>query len=398
MVGVVVARALGPEALGRFALLFTILLALVSVQSAWVGDSLTVLDRTQTRLRRGISNTQWVQVVLGSIAGGILAYAIGHAGLAASFVFAGLVAAWELEEFGRRVFIARLEFWRQAANDGSYLVFTAAALAVCAILSTLSLALVLACMTIGAMCAFLLGIVWLPDNERLQRPTLSTSGLRDVAGYGIWRGAQSGAGYAAQVIVRGLVIGLASVAIMGQLEASRLVFAPLFVLVAAVANLTLATFARSARETGGGTSKLVRAAVVGSAAICVLYGAVVLVFPNVFVRLLAGAQFDPDRLALAGWFALAIAIAITTPFSTLALVISRSSTVFYLRVAGSVFGLLLTIVALEAARPELVPAALAAGALLSGVLLWRLTRKASGLALAGARNTLVPALSPDSPQ
>lgn len=377
MVGIVVARALGPGALGRFALLFTLLLALVAVQTAWVGDSLTVLDRGRASIRSGVANAQWAHTVLGSVAGGILAYTVGDVGVACSIAFAALVGVWELEEFGRRVFMARLDFWRQAANDGSYLIVTAVALATWWATATLTLTAILICMAIGALCAFLLGVWWLPGDERLLRPSPSSPGFREVAVYGMWRGAQSGAGYASQVIVRSLVIGMASAAVMGQLEAARLVFAPLFTLIGAATNLTLATFSRSERAAGRATSLLVTAAVAGLGSACVFYGAIVLSLPNVFVHLLAGSHFHADRVVLAGWFAVTLTLAVSTPFTTLALVVATASTVFYMRLAGSVAGVVLTAIALQASRPVLIPGALAVGVALSGIMLWRLSRTAS---------------------
>src|SRR4051794_37934191 len=53
LAGVAVARLLGASALGTFSLLFSALLAIVSLQSSWVGDSLVVLGRHLPWVRGG---------------------------------------------------------------------------------------------------------------------------------------------------------------------------------------------------------------------------------------------------------------------------------------------------------------------------------------------------------
>ena len=159
------ARSLGAAALGHFAFLFTLLTAFVAVQSAWVGDSLTVLDRNDPTLKRGLATTQWAHCLVGGVAGGAIAYLAGGIGVASAVVFGTLVVAWELEEFGRRVFMARLEFWKQAGNDGSYLVLVAVALLAYRQLLGLTLAGTLGCMAAASLAAFVLGVASLPPSS-----------------------------------------------------------------------------------------------------------------------------------------------------------------------------------------------------------------------------------------
>jgi len=374
MVSIVVARLLGPSALGRFALLFTILLTLVALQTAWVGDSLTVLDRKQPSIRQGIATSQWMHVLVGMLVGGLAARYIGGVSSVGAIIFAFLVAAWELEEYGRRMFMARLEFWRQAANDSSYLVITAVCLVGWATLATMSLSAILCCMTVGALGAFLLGVAWLPSEERLTGP--SRTGFMEVSRYGFWRGAQSGSGYLSQVVVRSLVIGLSSAATMGQIEAARLVVSPLTTLVAALSNVTLASFARSAKAKRP-VSSLIGVVIIGCGAVCLIYGAFVLAFPGFLTHLLAGPRFNPDMTALIGWLLVALVLALSTPFSTLAVVLVRSSTVFRIRLVGSVFEISLTVAVLLVSLPSLMPTCLSIGAAISGIMLWRVARAAS---------------------
>lgn len=267
--------------------------------------------------------------------------------------------------------MARLEFWKQATNDCSYLLFVVAALLTYHQLFGLTLAGTLACMSVASLGAFALGAASLPPADRLGFPRLSNAGLRDVARFGAWRGAQGAAGYASQVAVRGLVIVLASAAAMGQLEAMRLVVAPLFTITAASANLTLAGFARSAVGQGSGANRrLLRVALLGLTAVSTVYAAVVLALPGFFVHLLAGGGFPAHRSALFGWLLLAFVVSVGAPVSSLALVARRAAPVFWSRLGGSLVGLALAAAALAASRAELVPVALGVGAALGLVLLW----------------------------
>jgi O-antigen/teichoic acid export membrane protein len=371
VVGITVARSLGAAALGHFAFLFTLLTAFVAVQTAWVGDSLTVLDRSDPAIRRGLATTQWVHCLLGAVAGGTIAYLAGGIDVVSAVVFAALVAAWELEEFGRRVFMARLEFWKQAANDCSYLVLVAVSLLVYHRAFGLTLIGTLGCMAAASLAAFALGMASLPREERLAPPRSWRGGFGDVARFGAWRGAQGAAGYASQVAVRALVIVLASAAAMGQLEAARLVVAPLFTVTAAAANLTLAGFARTGRAVERGEQlRLFRLALSGMAGVCALYAATVLVFPEFFVHLLAGEAFAAHRVALLGWLVLACVVAFGAPISSLALVGRQAAPVFWSRLGGSVVGLCLAFGALIAWGSNFVPLALGVGAAVGLLLLW----------------------------
>ena len=64
---------LGAEGLGRFAVLFGILITANSVQSGWLGDSLTVLDRFDPGIRRALLRSQVAIVVLVAIGTSLLA-------------------------------------------------------------------------------------------------------------------------------------------------------------------------------------------------------------------------------------------------------------------------------------------------------------------------------------
>ncbi|WP_395104400.1 hypothetical protein [Actinomadura sp. SCN-SB] len=107
------ARNLGADGFGAYALLLSVLVMITALQTSFVGDTLTVFDRFEPRIRGAL-----LLSVAGTVAAGTLAGAAVAVGLGVAVpVGAALFALWLLNETGRRIFTARGEFWRLAAND-----------------------------------------------------------------------------------------------------------------------------------------------------------------------------------------------------------------------------------------------------------------------------------------
>ena len=113
-------RQLGAEGLGRFALLFGILVTVNSVQSGWLGDSLTVLDRFDPGIRRALVRSQFVIVVVVFTATTLLALPVGGVGASTALLFGVASTAWVIEETMRRLLIARREFNKLVVNDCTF--------------------------------------------------------------------------------------------------------------------------------------------------------------------------------------------------------------------------------------------------------------------------------------
>ena len=194
LAGAVVARFLGAAALGSFSVLFATMLCIVALQTSWVGDSMTVLGRGSAALRRGIVASQMWFTLLGAAAAAGIALAATDVDAWGVIGFALLVAAWQLEEYGRRVFMARLEFLRLAVNDAVYLLALVGGLLAFGLGPGLSLALVIWAMALAASAAFAAGVLAMPEEDRLHFTFAGGAGLRIVARYGSWRAAQAGVG------------------------------------------------------------------------------------------------------------------------------------------------------------------------------------------------------------
>jgi O-antigen/teichoic acid export membrane protein len=185
---VLAARSLGPAGYGRYALCVAVVVTATAVQTGWVGDSLTVLDRHDRELRRALATCLALSVGLGLVLGTLAGLLLGLDARPA-LLFAGLLAAWLLEESGRRLLMARLEFWRLVLNDCAYIAVTLLLLAAAAADGVeFTLGLFLGAMAVGAAAAVLLALVQLPRAEWTGlRPGLA--GLRRLAAFAAWRSA-----------------------------------------------------------------------------------------------------------------------------------------------------------------------------------------------------------------
>jgi O-antigen/teichoic acid export membrane protein len=379
---VVVAHELGAATLGQFGFLFMLLTLFVAVQTAWVGDSLVVLDRADERVRRGIATTQWLHVLGALVLGPIIAVVTTGVDAQTAALFGVLTAAWELEEFGRRALMARLEFGRQLAADSSYLVISLSALLAFHVANRLDLATVLTAMLFGAIGSFVLEMFLVPRNERLLLPSLTLDGLVDVAQFGIWRAAQSGTGYVGQTAYRYAVIAFGSLALLGSIEAARLIAAPLFTILGAANNVLLPIFARTSRSLSVHRVGIVASALVG---ICVLYGGVVAVTFGSTVHVVIGDKVHVPHSSVVAWFALAVAAAVATPVTVSWVARGASRVVFQARAVGTLLGLLVSVGCCVAGAVLVSPLGLAFGSLINAALLGRVGSADRKRTLAGWR-------------
>jgi O-antigen/teichoic acid export membrane protein len=371
VVTIYVARVLSPATLGQFSFLFAVLLVIVGIQTSWVGDTLTVLDRSHPEIKRGLHLTQHLLTASGFVAGGLIAATALDISVVVAISFGALVATWQLQEYGRRIFMARLEFHNQARNDGLYLVVVTALLAMPLVAAwQVSLAYVLCAMALASGLAFLTSYFTMPPIERLQINDLRGPGLRRVASYGGWRAGQVSVGNLSQAITRYLVIALASSAMMGVIQAAYLTLAPLFTLFAAATNVMLPVLTRAVRRSPAELRRwtLLFAALITSASL--IYGLAVLAAPSAIVHLIAGDQYSPSMLVIGGWIATALAVGLGLAFTSAALVVENVATVFWQRTMGSLLGLVIVVGVLVLSQPAFVPVALACGAALSTGLLF----------------------------
>jgi O-antigen/teichoic acid export membrane protein len=370
------ARTLGGSGYGTYALLYGLLVLVISVQTSWLGDALTVFDRFDPRIRGALLISLIVGLVLGvTVAVGVAAWFVPATTLP---VFALLTALWILNESGRRIFTARMEFWRLAANDAANYAVTLLVLCGLALLGhRLSLALVFASMCAGMTAA--IGLAWLrqPSEEYTLAP-LRGSAIREVLGFSGWRSIQAGVRPLALLLARVLVAAFASRAALGAIEAARLLLAPALTVANGSGWFFLGDFAKAQKA---GTPLRARHAVkasltLGGVTLVIALAALALAGP--LGPVLTGGEFPVDGVALGGWALYTVVFAATLPLSSLATARKRSRLVFVIRAVEMSLGLLVLValLAVDAGWAAAAPYCLSGGGVLSLVVLWAMLRRA----------------------
>ncbi|MFD0685138.1 lipopolysaccharide biosynthesis protein [Actinomadura fibrosa] len=371
------ARTLGASGYGSYALFFAVLVMITSVQTSWVGDTLTVFDRFEPRIRGALLLSVAGTVAAGAAVGAVVAVAMGLAGPAGIALFALLVALWLLNETGRRIFTARMEFWRLTANDACYLATTLAVLGAALAAGTgASVELLLGAMCAGCLASIGLARLRLPAEEYALAPLRGTA-FREIVGFSWWRSIQAGIRPTALLLARIMIAGFASTAALAGVEAARLLLAPALTFVNGAGWFLLGDFAKAERA---GRPMRARQAVRA----CGLMAGIALVMSLAGILLVdwlgplvTGGSFEVDRVALAGWGIYAVCFACTLPLASLATARKKSRTVFVIRGLESLSGLLVLLVLLVAdpGHAALAPYCLGAGGLVSAAMLWRMLRK-----------------------
>lgn len=364
----VASRFLDVQDLGLFSILYGLFVLGSGLVSGFVGDSSTVLDRSDRRIRGGLE--AWFLIMAGSaamliaLAGPFLGFTsplhclvIGLAGLA----FMG-------EEIVRRQLMIGLSFGRVTLVDLSMILGTVAALGVAGRDGVQLIDFVVAIL-VGQTVAALNGVLLLPRSERyLVR--LNGAKLRAVAGFGVWRAAQQGLRPALLTSLRFVVVLYVGLAAAGELEIARVYAAPALLLVGGFASFLLPSYARDS------TKPL--HVLVGRADRAVLALAVTTVIGSVLALLLlpmAGPLLtgrEPDPTAVAGWLCLSFGIGVSIPYGSLAAVRGKARTVFAVRLGETLLSLGLAVgITTLSGSFVFAPLCAAVGAL-SGALVLRL--------------------------
>lgn len=384
------ARSLGAHGYGNFALLIGVIGLITAVYTSWVGDTLTVYDRLDQRIRGGLLLSALGAVPLGALAGFSIALLMGLTTLAGAALFGLLVALWLINDTGRRIFTARMEFWRLAANDCGYLVVTLAAVAIGALFGLVSsVESLLGAMCLGLVAAITLAWLRLPRQEYGRAP-LSVAAFREIAGFAWWRASQAGIRPAALLAARIMIVAFASAAALGEVEAARLLLAPALTFVAGAGVFVLGDYAKAEREGRPMRTRqaLPACALMSLVALVLSLGGLVLL--PWLGPLITSGNFDVDRVAVLGWGVYSVCFACTLPLACLATARKRSRMVFAVRGVESLIGLavLAALLIVDPGRANLAPYCLGAGGLVSAALLWWLLRRedpAHGAAASEAR-------------
>jgi O-antigen ligase/O-antigen/teichoic acid export membrane protein len=392
LLSLIALRTLGAAGLGTFSLLFAILITLNSIQTGWIGDSLTVLDRFDPGIRRALFQSQWAAALLVAGAGFLLAVPIDGVDTASAVLFAVACVAWALEETGRRVLIARREFWSLVVNDVSFAAGALALVAASAALGTgVTLDTMITALIAGAVVAIGVAVVQLPRIELLRGPQ-AASRLREVASFAGWRSIQVGLRPATLAIVRAIVATTASLTALGQLEAARLLIAPVLTVVNGAGVYLLPTYADQVKRRLAFRPAVVRAMVLVGL-LAVAYGVVAVALQGLLVDVLTDGDTEVSTIAVIAWIGFAAAFGIGVPVGSAMVALGHSRRTFLVRAIDAGLGIAVVAVLAGLGAVDLVPAGLAVGACVGAALLLRALRDEPPLVQADA-----PPAAPRDPE
>jgi hypothetical protein len=373
----VVASRRGAEGLGRFSLLVGVLITLNSVASGWIGDSLTVLDRFELGIRRALFHYQFLALVIAFAVGFGIGGVVDGVDRGTAIWFGAACALWGLEETGRRLLIARRQFWALVANDASYAlgsfgyVFTVVGMGAEITIRHLVIAL-----AVGALTAIVVAAGQLPDKE-LALPLTVPAKFREVASFAVWRSAQVGLRPGALAVARGVVSVVGGVAAVGQLEGARLVVAPVLTLANGAGVYLLPTYTHAVRERRPFRPK-VPLAMGLLVVVCGLYGALAVVFLDPLSQLLTDGTYEVSVVAVVAWVAFSAGFAGGIPAGNAVVAQGRSRLAFWFRSIDALVGVAVASAFAVAHAYRLVPAGLAVGTAVGAMLLLGSIRRSPG--------------------
>jgi O-antigen/teichoic acid export membrane protein len=372
---VLAARQLGAAGLGAFTLLLAVLLLFTTLSTGWVGDSLTVLDRGARHVRGAIAWSLLAFCVLGAAGGAGLALATGTARPLGAALFAVMTTLWLLEDTARRLLMARLDFWKLVVNDTVYAVVAVGAV-LAALLTGVELTLewFIAAMAAGAGAAVMVAVVQLP-REELRGGPLRRQGVVELVRFAGWRSAHTGLQPLIVFLVRLIVANVAGAAALGQLQAARLLIAPVLTVRNGFGTLLLPTYTRMARA---GEALRVGTHVRGLALFAAAYGAAVVIWREPLGDLLTGGDYAITTVAVIGYALTALAGCAFLPIGQSVLARQGSRPLFIARLVEAVIAVGLALVLGLGPGPDWVPYGEAAGLTISVAIILRAARRMGG--------------------
>ncbi len=381
VVQLIAARTLGLDEFGVFALMIGTIVLATGLMTGFVGDSLTVLDRTDQRIRAALQVWCLTVTLLTLVVGAVAAWLTGVGSASLALLFGITMALWVLEDTVRRLLMATMRFWSVVAMD---LVHASTAVAWLGLLwarnGRLSLTDFLVALSVGQCVALVVGLLCAPGEER-QVPSWRGAALGAVARFGAWRGVQQGIRPSTLTAARALVVVAAGSAAVGQLEAARVYMAPGLLFVQGIGSFLLVSYAADRDAPISQAVRKADRAVLALLGGSLAMGAAATVLVGRLGPLVSGDEYDIDPLAAAGWAAVAASVAAGMPYASLAAVRGKQAAVVLLRFvdASLSIGAVACVLWLLDLPTAVVPFAVAAGAFLGAALQRALVVRSDGL-------------------
>lgn len=364
------ARMLGAAGLGAFALAYSLVVTATAVGSGLVGDSLTVLDRRDGRIRGGL---QYWAVIAPAITGVAVAFGMaltGRLGRGACVLLGLALAAFLLQDTLRRVLMASMRFWSLPIVDGSGLVASMVTVGAFALAGGVDLRVFLLALFVGQVVSGVVALPLLPAAER-HWAAWRRAAIGEVFRFGSWRALQQSLRQIMMTVARSIIIAAVGAVLFGQLEAARIYTAPALLLVQGIGSYLMSSYVRGRSE--GMRALLHRAdrasRVMLAAAIVVGLAAAVLT--PILGPIISGGAYYLDPIAVLGWAVYAASVATVMPFGTLAAISGEQARVVGIRAVDSALslGLVVALLSVLHVGPSWAPFGLAAGSFIGGAFI-----------------------------
>jgi O-antigen/teichoic acid export membrane protein len=327
---VAAARALGAGGLAAFALVYGALVLATAVCSGLVGDSLTVLDRTDPQVRAGLHVWTALICAAAGLAGAAAALGSGMVPAWVGLLLGGACAAFIVEDTLRRLLMATGRFWALPAVDMTSLVLALGTLLVAGLTGGLSLSSFVVALLVGQSGAALAAWWWLPVAERPRGPWRRPA-LRSVASFGVWRAAAQTIRPGTLTMLRVLVVAALGGTVYGPLEAGRVYTAPTLLLVAGLGSFLLPHYVTLRDRAAADSLRVADRAALGLVLGVGAIGVVALVLLPWAGPALTGGDYPVPATAVAGWSVYAMASAALLPYAGMAAVHGGQRRVLALR-------------------------------------------------------------------
>ena len=354
-----------------------LLVTATALHTGWVGDPLVLLDRTEPRIRRALIAASAYSVILSFAFGLVGSMVFTGLSVRSSALFGLATVLWLVEETGRRLLMARLEFVKLVFNDVAYAVAALGVAAVVTVGARLTMDWLIVAMACGSAASILVVIVQLPRHE-LALPGRGSVAYRELADVSLWRSGQLMMRPLGMLMVRVAVASLViEPAALGLMESGRLLTAPILTAANGFGGFTLPFFTRKRDEGDLRMSMVMQfAAISGLGA--ALYIPVAFFLVPYFERWTDSPNL-PAALVLA-WCLYSIGYAANIPIVNALTSMMFSRTVFWGRVVDSVVIVVASVLVVEVAGADLdsvnwVPLAMTFGMIVGTALpFWQLRR------------------------
>jgi O-antigen/teichoic acid export membrane protein len=390
LLGMVAVRVLTPADFGRFSIVIATLLVLTGLMTGLVGDSLTVLDRHDQRVRSAIQVLGLASACVGGVATIAFGLTLGWFDPSAAPIVAVAVFVFLLEDALRRLLMASGSFVRVLAVDAAYAVAAAIVLGALSAAGGIEFAGIFLAMALGQSFAIVVAIILLPKSERRFSRSL-TGDFATVVSFGGWRAVQGVLGPARLWAARLMVAASAGMAAAGLLEANRLLISPVLLAVQGTASAILVHYSRVGVEQ---PAQCLRRADRDATALTL--GALAAVLFMVLAapllgQVLLGSTALVDRVVMLGWGLTAVGMGASLPYATLTAVFGAPRSTAAIRMLDLVLSIVGVSLLLSVADPEhdykWVPAVLGLVVIMTSVVQrWVCRRRVDAIQTAAPRS------------